>query len=82
MRLATRLAALERRRPEATTTRAAIQELRALLEHLTDAEADEYLEVALRTAGLTPADMDAADLARLIAFGERFAAIKRELGTA
>ena len=77
-----RLAALERRRPAPTSTRAAIAELRAILDRLPNAEANEYLELALRTAGLTPADMDAADLARLISFGERFAAIKRELGTA
>ena len=82
MRLATRLDALERRRPESASTRVAIQELCAILDRLPDAEAEEYLEVGLRTAGLDVTEVATADLARLVYFGERFAAIRRALGTA
>ena len=80
MRLATRLAALERRLPDPTTTRAAIAELRAILDRLPDAEADEFLDIGMRTAGLDVDEMAPADLERLVYFGERFKTIKRELG--
>ena len=80
MTLLKRLAALERRSPPPTSMRGQIAALRTKLAGLTDEELDEYVALCERTYGLDVTEMAPADVERLIYFGERFAAIKRELG--
>ena len=80
--LSKRLANLERRTPPPTSMRGQIAALRAILGRLPNSEAEEYLDLGMRTAGLDVTEMAPADLARLVYFGERFETIKGELGMA